>query len=100
MKLKFYKEKDILKAIKEEGLRDNAWGYKTPKCIWVYTEAMENKNVWKRFKSNLFGFEKAARNKDCIDTVTYFLLEGYCGNINRLSWEIEHPNEKKLIPDD
>jgi len=95
-----YKKEDILKAIENEGLVREAWGYKTDTCIFVYTEGMKKEEIWKKFPTPLHGFERTSWNNSCIEPATYFLLEGYHGNLNRLPWEIEHPHEKRLISDD
>ena len=100
MTIPLYKKEDIIKAIEDEGLVSEAWGFKTPYCIWIYHEGMENNEIWDKFPTPLRGFEKAFWDADCIETSVYFLLEGYKGNLNRLPWEIEHPLEKKFIPDD
>lgn len=100
MNIPIYKESDILEAIRKEGLVSDCWGYKTPYCIWIFTEGMEKDEIWNKYPTPLCGFEIAHWNSSCIETASYFLLEGYTGNLNRLPWEIEHPLEKKLIPDD
>jgi len=95
-----YNEQDIIKAIEDEGLVDNAWGYKTSTCIWVYTEGMEKDEIWEKYPTPLHGFEISERNGDCLEPASYFLLQDYSGNLNRLSHTIENPGDKTIIPDD
>ena len=95
-----YKREDILKAIEKEGLVREAWGNKTDFCIFVFTSGMEKEDIWKEFPTPLHGFERAHWNSRCIEPATYFLIEGYKGNLNRLSYEIEYPHGEMLIPDD
>lgn len=100
MNIPVYKEQDIINAIRKEGLISDCWGYKTAYCIWVFTEGMEKEEIWEKYPTPLTGFEQAHWNPHCIETATYFLLEGYSGNLNRLPHEIEYPHDKVLIPDD
>lgn len=77
MNIPVYKKEDILKAIEDEGLCDDAWGYKTDNCIWVYAEGMEKAEVWEKYPTPLMGIEKSIWNSQVLDVVAYFLLEGY-----------------------
>lgn len=94
-----YNEQDIIKAIEDEGLVDDAWGYKTPTCIWIYTEGME-KEIWEKYPTPLHGFEKSSWAEGCLEPASYFLLQDYSGNLKRLSHTIENPEDKIIIPDD
>ena len=73
-----YKKEVILDAIKREGLVDEAWGYETEYCIWIYTAGMEKRNIWKEFPTPLHGYKCAAYyDSKQVDEVTYFILEDY-----------------------
>ena len=74
-----YNEQDIIKAIEDEGLVDRAWGYKTPSCIWIYTEGMEKNEIWEKYPTPLHGFEQASWNGNYLEKATYFLLSDYPG---------------------
>jgi len=95
-----YNEQDIIKAIEDEGLVDSAWGYKTPACIWIYTDGMEKDEIWEKYPTPLLGFEQAFWKKNCLEPAAYFLLQGYSGNLERLSHTIENPEDETIIPDD
>lgn len=99
-----YNHEALLDAIKEEGLSYESWGYKTPYCIWIYTDGMEKKEIWDKFPSPLTGYEQANWDRNCIERVTYFLIKGSCGyygNLQRLNYQVENPNDKSMIiPDD
>lgn len=72
-----YNEQDIIKAIEDEGLVDDAWGYKTSSCIWVHTEGMEKNEIWEKYPTPLHGFEQASWNGNYLERATYFLLSDY-----------------------
>jgi len=96
-----YNQEALLNAIKEEGLSNDAWGYKTPCCIWIFTDGMEKKEIWDKFPTPLTGYEQASWNRNCIERVTYFLIRvSYYGNLQRLNYQVENPNGKSIIPDD
>lgn len=98
-----YNHEALLDAIKEEGLSNDSWGYKTQYCIWIFTDGMEKKEIWDKFPSPLTGYEQASWNRNCIERVTYFLIQensGYYGNLRRLNYQVENPNGKLIIPDD
>jgi len=95
-----YSEQDIIKAIEDEGLVDYAWGYKTPTCIWIYTDGMEKDEIWEKYPTPLHGFEQANWNEKYLEPASYFLLQDYSGNLKRLSHAIENPGDKTTIPDD
>lgn len=96
-----YNQEVLLDAINEEGLCNNSWGYKTPYCIWIFTDGMEKKEIWDKFPSPLTGYEQASWDRNCIERVTYFLIRvSYYGNLRRLNYQVENPNGKSIIPDD
>ena len=73
-----YNPEDILKAIKSEGLCSYCYGFKTPTCIWIYTEGMEKDEIWDKFTSPLKGYEQAFWDNNKLIEVTYFLLDRNC----------------------
>ena len=85
--LKLYKENDILKAIEDEGLVKEAWGYKTPNCIWIYIDGMEKDEVWDKFPTPLTGLEVGFWENDVLEPVKYFLLEG-SKNVDSIKWHL------------
>lgn len=95
-----YKEKEILDAINQEGLVSEAWGYETPYCIWIFNDGMEKEEIWEKYHSPLNGFKPSLWDSGIIEDVTYFILEGYSGNLKRLSHKIENPLSEKIIFDD
>ena len=77
VKVPVYKEEDILKAIEDEGLVSDAWGKKTPRCIWIYNDAMEKEEVWDKFHSPMRGWERSHYDSNALESVTYFIVEPY-----------------------
>lgn len=72
----FYTEKEILEAIEKEGLVAYAWGYKTPKCIWIYVDGQELEDVWKDIKPSLTGIEPCYYwDSNKLEKVNYYMLE-------------------------
>ena len=101
MQIPKYAKSDILRCIKKEGLCSGSWGYKGSNCIWVFTEAMEKERVWKNYPTPLKGFERAMWNRNCIEPVKYFLLSEYTGNMRRLSFKVNNPDDEgTVVPDD
>ena len=70
-----YPEDTILDAIKDEGLADEAWGYKTPTCIWVYVDGQEKDSVWRGIKPSLTGVEVAFYDNSKLEEVNYYIIE-------------------------
>ena len=89
MKVPIYKENDILKAIQEEGLSSNAYGYKTPFCIFIYTDAMENNKIWDKYPTPLYGLEQADWNRNTLDTVKYFMIDKGPSFVNQVDPDFE-----------
>lgn len=77
MQIPTYKLETIMKAIRKEGLADNAYGFKTPSIVYVYTEAMENNEIWDKLPTPLAGFELAHGDVSQIEAVKYFIIDGY-----------------------
>lgn len=76
MNVPVYNEQEILDAIKKEGLGNDAWGYKTPSCIWVYVDGQENEDVWKDIKPSLTGIEPSYYyDSNKIEFVNYYIIE-------------------------
>lgn len=69
-----YNVRDILDAIEQEGLCKNCYGFKTPTCIWIYTEGMEKSEIWDKFPSQIKGYEQSFWDNNQLAEVTYFLL--------------------------
>lgn len=88
-----YEESQILEAIKEEGLVRNAYGYKTSKCIYIYTEGKEKKDIWKDLKTPLHGFEPSHYDSNQLEPVDYYLLLGY-ERVNELEYSLDPPTFK------
>lgn len=70
-----YPEKVILDAIKNEGLTDDAWGYKAPTCIWVYIDGEENEAIWRHIRPSMTGVEVAFYNPNELERVHYYIVE-------------------------
>ena len=66
MKIPIYKKDDILNAILDGGLVPEAWGYKTPNCIYVYSQGMEKKDIWEKYPTPLNGYEMSLWDMNCI----------------------------------
>ena len=77
MKIPTYTLEAIMKAIRKEGLADNAYGFKTPSIVYVYTDAMENNEIWDKLPTPLMGFEYAHWDVSQIAAVKYFVIDGY-----------------------
>ena len=67
MKIPIYSENVILEAIEKEGLAVCAYGYKTPFCIFIFTEGMENDEIWEKLPTPLTGFENAHYDMNTLD---------------------------------
>ena len=80
-----YKEEEICDAIEAEGLVSDAWGKKTPRCIWIYNDAMEKHEIWDKFPSPLRGWEAAHYDSNCLESVTYFIVEPYASNTPKIN---------------
>ena len=77
MKIPTYTLEAIMKAIRKEGLADNAYGFKTPSIVYVYVDAMENNEIWDKLPTPLMGFEYANWDVSQIAAVKYFVIDGY-----------------------
>ena len=75
MEIPIYDENVILEAIKEEGLAVCAYGYKTPFCIFIFTEGMEKDEIWEKFPTPLTGFENAPYDMNTLEPVKYFMID-------------------------
>ena len=96
MDIQTYDEQAVREAIETEGLCADAWGYKTKGCIFVFEEGMENDEVWEKLPTPLRGFEQAHYNRNVLEPVRYFILDGneyngYEGNIDELADCVEDP---------
>lgn len=71
-----YTEKEILEAIEKENLVAYAWGYKTPKCIWVYEDGQINHELWDKIKPSMKGIEPCYfYDANKLQKVNYYMLE-------------------------
>ena len=70
-----YKEEQILDAIEKEGLAPCAWGFKTPRVIFIYSEGQEKDDVWKDLKPSLKGFEPAHWDANILAPVNYYFID-------------------------
>ena len=86
MQIPTYKLETIMKAIRKEGLGDNAYGFKTPSIVYVYVDAMENDEIWDNLPTPLAGFELAPWDVSQIEAVKYFIIDGYeyMGNLENI----------------
>lgn len=77
MQIPTYKLETIMKAIRKEGLADDAYGFKTPSIVYVYVDAMENDEIWDKLPTPLTGWEHAPWDVSQIEDVKYFIIDGY-----------------------
>jgi len=77
MQIPTYKLETIMKAIRKEGLADNAYGFKTPSIVYVYVDAMEKNEIWDKLPTPLTGWEHAHWDISQIEAVKYFIIDGY-----------------------
>jgi hypothetical protein len=86
MNIPVYKLEKIMKAIRKEGLADNAYGFKTPSIVYVYVDAMEKNEIWDNLPTPLAGFELAHWDVSQIEAVKYFIIDGYdyIGNLENI----------------
>lgn len=86
MQIPTYKLETIMKAIRKEGLADNAYGFKTPSIVYVYVDAMEKNEIWDNLPTPLAGFELAHWDVSQIEAVKYFIIDGYdyIGNLENI----------------
>lgn len=75
MKIPIYNENAILEAIEEERLATCAYGYKTPFCIFIFTESMEKDEIWEKFPTPLTGFENGHYDMNTLEPVKYFMID-------------------------
>jgi hypothetical protein len=76
MTVPVYTEKEILEAIEKEGLVGYAWGFKTPKCVWVYVDGQENNEIWDKIKPSMNGIEPCNfYDSNKLQKVNYYMLE-------------------------
>lgn len=85
-----YTEEQIFEAIQKEDLAPCAYGYKTPYCIYIFTDGKEKEEVWENLPTPLHGFEPASWNNNLIDMVDYYLLSTYSENdIKSIEFELK-----------
>lgn len=75
MEIPIYDENVILEAIEKEGLAVCAYGYKTPFCIFIFTEGMENDEIWEKLPTPLTGFENTHYDMNTLEPVKYFMID-------------------------
>lgn len=75
MEITIYDENVILEAIEKEGLAVWAYGYKTPFCIFIFTEGMEKDEIWEKLPTPLTGFENAHYDMNTLEPVKYFMID-------------------------
>lgn len=71
-----YSEEEILQAIQDEGLAREAYGYKCPGCIFIFSEGKEKDEIWDKYPTPLHGYELAHWDANTIEPVDYYIISG------------------------